>query len=154
MKSTGEVLGIANTLEEAIYKGLIAAGYKMTKQGGVFITVKNPDKSEIGDVAKKYDALGFTLYATKGTAKTLRDYGLDVIEVDKIHENDKDNTLTLIESGKINYVISTSSKGRIPTRDSAAKPLKGTFRVLRRLTLLTLLRNHCKASIRNTARSW
>ena len=118
MKSTGEVLGIANTLEEALYKGLIAAGYKMTKQGGVFITVRNPDKSEIGDIAKKYDELGFTLYATKGTAQTLRNYGLDVIEVDKIHENSKENTLTLIESGKINYVISTSSKGRIPTRDS------------------------------------
>ena len=118
MKSTGEVLGIANTLEEALYKGLIAAGYKMTKQGGVFITVRNPDKKEIGDVAKKYVELGFTLYATKGTAQTLRNYGLDVIEVDKIHENDKENTLTLIESGRINYVISTSSKGRIPTRDS------------------------------------
>ena len=118
MKSTGEVLGIANTLEEALYKGLIAAGYKMKKQGGVFITVRNPDKNEIGAVAKKYNELGFTLYATKGTARTIRDYGLDVIEVDKIHENDKENTLTLIESGKINYVISTSSKGRIPTRDS------------------------------------
>ncbi len=118
MKSTGEVLGIANTLEEALYKGLIAAGYKMKKQGGVFITVRNPDKNEIGAVAKKYNELGFTLYATKGTARTIRDYGLDVIEVDKIHESDKENTLTLIESGKINYVISTSSKGRIPTRDS------------------------------------
>ena len=118
MKSTGEVLGIANTLEEAIYKGLIAAGYKMKKQGGVFITVRDPDKNEIGAVAKKYNELGFTLYATKGTARILRDYGLDVIEVDKIHENDKENTLSLIESGKIQYVISTSSKGRIPTRDS------------------------------------
>lgn len=118
MKSTGEVLGIANTLEEALYKGLIAAGYKMKKHGGVFITVRNPDKSEIGAVAKKYVELGFTLYATKGTANTIRDYGLEVIEVDKIHENEKENTLSLIESGKINYVISTSSKGRIPTRDS------------------------------------
>ncbi len=118
MKSTGEVLGIANTLEEALYKGLIAAGYKMKKHGGVFITVRDPDKNEIGAVAKKYNELGFTLYATKGTARILRDYGLDVIEVDKIHENDRDNTLTLIESGKIQYVISTSSKGRIPTRDS------------------------------------
>ncbi len=118
MKSTGEVLGIANTLEEALYKGLIAAGYKMKKKGGVFITVRDSDKAEIGNVAKKYDMLGFTLYATRGTAKVIRGYGIDVIEVDKIHESDKDNTLTLIESGKINYVISTSSKGRIPTRDS------------------------------------
>ena len=57
MKSTGEVLGIANTLEEALYKGLIAAGYKMKKHGGVFITVRNPDKNEIGAVAKKYNEL-------------------------------------------------------------------------------------------------
>ncbi len=119
MKSTGEVLGIANTLEEALYKGLIGAGYKMKKgSGGVFITVRDPDKNEIGNVAKKYVELGFTLYATKGTARTIRDYGIDVIEVDKIHENSRENTLSLIESGKINYVISTSSKGRIPTRDS------------------------------------
>lgn len=118
MKSTGEVLGIANTLEEALYKGLIAAGYKMKKTGGVFITVKNPDKEEIPAVAGKYAALGFTIYATKGTAQALKDYGIDAIVVDKIHENSENNTLTLIESGKINYVISTSSKGRIPTRDS------------------------------------
>lgn len=118
MKSTGEVLGIAGTLEEALYKGLIAAGYKMKKDGGVFITVRDSDKAEIGDVAKKYYDLGFKIYATAGTADILRDYGIDAVRVKKIHEDENNNTISLIESGKIQYVISTSSKGRIPTRDS------------------------------------
>ncbi len=118
MKSTGEVLGIASTLEEALYKGLVAAGYKMTKSGGVLVTVRDSDKSEVGDLVKKYYELGFEIYATKGTAKILNNYGIKSTIVDKIHESSDVNTLTLIESGKISYVISTSSKGRIPTRDS------------------------------------
>ena len=117
MKSTGEVLGIAQTLEEALYKGLIGAGYTLKKHGGVFITVRNSDKGEIADVAKKFYDLGFSLYATKGTAAVLERAGIPVRVVDKIHESDN-NTLALLESGKINYVISTSTKGRIPTRDS------------------------------------
>ena len=118
MKSTGEVLGIATTLEEALYKGLIAAGYRMKKNGGVFITVRNSDKAEIGEIAKKYYDLGFKLYATQGTAEVLKKYGIDAVEVQKIHQSKNDNTLSLIESGKIQYVISTSAKGRIPSRDS------------------------------------
>ena len=118
MKSTGEVLGIAGTLEEALYKGLIAAGYKMKKKGGVFITVRNSDKGEIGEIAKKYYDLGFNIYATEGTAAVLGKYGIDAVSVKKIHESESNNTLTLIESGKIQYVISTSAKGRIPSRDS------------------------------------
>ena len=118
MKSTGEVLGIAGTLEEALYKGLIAAGYKMKKHGGVFITVRNSDKAEIGEIAKKYADLGFEIYATEGTTKVLNKYGIDAVSVKKIHESDTSNTMTLIESGKIQYVISTSAKGRIPSRDS------------------------------------
>jgi carbamoyl-phosphate synthase large subunit len=117
MKSTGEVLAIANTLEEALYKGLIAAGYKLGKKGGVLLTVRNSDKPEIAHTAKLFHDLGFTLYATKGTATVLQEHGIPTNIVDKIHESDN-NTLTLIESGKIDYVISTSSKGRIPTRDS------------------------------------
>ncbi len=118
MKSTGEVLGIAGSLEEALYKGLIAAGYKMKKDGGVFITVRDSDKAEIGEIAKKYADLGFKIYATEGTTKVLTKYGIDAIAVKKIHESEANNTLTLIESGKVNYVISTSAKGRIPSRDS------------------------------------
>lgn len=121
MKSTGEVLGIAETLEEALYKGLVGAGYKMTKSGGVLITVRNSDKGEIGDVAKKYAELGFKIYATKGTADVLKEYGIDAEVVGKIHES-ADNTLTLIESGKVSYVISTSSKGPYPNARQCENP--------------------------------
>ena len=117
MKSTGEVLGIGKSLDEALYKGLVAAGYKMKKRGGVLITVRDTDKSEIVDTAKRYVELGFTLYATKGTTEILREAGIQATVVNKIHESD-DNVITLLESGKVNYIISTSSKGRLPSRDS------------------------------------
>ena len=118
MKSTGEVLGIAETLEEALYKGLIGAGYKMKRGGGVFVSVRDSDKAEIGNIAKMYADMGFTIYSTTGTADALEPYNIDAVRVKKIHEDENNNTLSLIESGKINYVISTSAKGRIPTRDS------------------------------------
>jgi len=118
MKSTGEVLGLAGTLEEALYKGLVAAGYKMRKgAGGVLITIRDSDKPEIGDIARKFSELGYELYATKGTAEVIRAENMKVNIVDKIHESDN-NCLTLLASGKIDYIISTSSRGRIPTYDS------------------------------------
>ena len=118
MKSTGEVLGVAGTLEEALYKGLIGAGYKMQRGGGVLVTVRNSDKAEIGDIVKKYSDMGFSIYATEGTAEVLKSYNIEASIVKKIHESEHNNTLSLIESGKIQYVISTSAKGRIPSRDS------------------------------------
>lgn len=117
MKSTGEVLGIAPTMTEALYKGLLGAGYSFKKNGGILITVRDTDKNEIGEIADKFAKLGFHLYATEGTAKVLRNIGLSVTLVHKIHESEH-NTITLLESGKINYIISTSAKGRTPARDS------------------------------------
>ena len=117
MKSTGEVLAVASSLEESLYKGLIAAGYKLGHKGGVLITVRDTDKREIPQTAKAFYDLGFEIYATKGTAEVLTEHGIPCTAVAKIHEAEE-NTLTLIESGKVSYVISTSSKGRIPTRDS------------------------------------
>ena len=117
MKSTGEVLGIGCNLQEALFKGLIAAGYKMHKKGGVFISVRDGDKHEVADIAKKFNYLGFKLYATEGTAKAISSAGIPESIVKKIHESD-DNPLTLLESGKIQYILSTSAKGRLPARDS------------------------------------
>ncbi len=117
MKSTGEVLGIGNNLEEALYKGLVASGHNMKRGGGVFITVRDQDKPEIGEIAKKFARMGFEIYATTGTAMVLAKVGLSVKIVDKIHESSV-NTITLLESKKVNYVISTSAKGRNPARDS------------------------------------
>ncbi len=121
MKSTGEVLGLGKNIEEALYKGLVAAGYKMTPVGsgknGVFFSVRESDKVEICDIAKKFCGLGFELYATRGTARVLEQNGLAVKTVNKIHQNPDDNTVTLLESGKISYIISTSAKGRNPATD-------------------------------------
>jgi carbamoyl-phosphate synthase large subunit len=117
MKSTGEVLGIGKNLKEALYKGLVAAGYKLSKRGGVFITVRDIDKPEIAQVAKKFDSLGFSLYATAGTAGTLKGAGLKVEIINKISESADNNTMSLLESGKLAYIISTSEKGRNPAND-------------------------------------
>ena len=138
MKSTGEVLGIANTMEEALFKGLVAAGYKLYKKGGVFITVRDPDKPENADIPKKFVELGFRFYATEGTAAVLGEAGMPVETVKKIHKAlpGEENTLSLIESGKINYVISTSSKGRIPTRDDVRIRRKAIERNIPCLTAL------------------
>lgn len=117
MKSTGEVLGIGNNMKEALYKGLVASGSKMEKTGGVFISVRNSDKAEISEIAKKFSKMDFKLYATMGTAAVLMKSGLNVNVIDKIHEG-PNNTISLLESKKVNYVISTSAKGRNPARDS------------------------------------
>ncbi|MCL2366100.1 MAG: carbamoyl-phosphate synthase large subunit [Oscillospiraceae bacterium] len=133
MKSTGEVLGIASTREEALYKGMRAAGYKMNKKGGIFISVKDQDKAQMIHVAHKFAKLGFSLYATGGTAEKLKSVGLEIIEVGKIYEGEN-NVLPLIESGKISYVISTSTKGRDPDRDSVKMRRKAVERSVPCLT--------------------
>jgi carbamoyl-phosphate synthase large subunit len=117
MKSTGEVLGLGKNLQEALYKGLVAAGYKMKKSGGVLITVRPSDRAEIVGVAQKLISCGFSLFATPGTARFLSAKGFLVSSVEKIHESPHNNTATLLESGKLSYIISTSEKGRDPAFD-------------------------------------
>ncbi len=125
MKSTGEVLGIAPTRQEAIYKGMVAAGWKMIHPGtnkerpeAVLFSVRQSDLPELPALAKKYADLGFKLYATSGNASTIERSGMEVTYVAKVHENYNDNVMTLLESGKIDYVISTSAKGRDPVAES------------------------------------
>lgn len=123
MKSTGEVLGIAPTVEEAIYKGMLAAGWKMIhpaqkKDAAVLFSVRQSDLPELPALAKKYYDLGFKLYATSGNASTIERSGMEVTHVAKVHENYNDNVMTLLESGKIDYVVSTSAKGRDPVAES------------------------------------
>ena len=117
MKSTGEVLGIATDYKHALLKGVIAAGYKIRRDCGVLITVKDGDKREIVPVAGRLAKLGFELYATGGTAKVLNSEMVPTNAVRKIGEG-KPDIISLLESGKIGYVISTDAKGRIPTLDS------------------------------------
>ena len=135
MKSTGEVLGVGKSLEEALFKGLTAAGYNMQKHGGVFISVRDTDKFEIPDIARKYAELGFELYATEGTARVLAEAGIKSQVIGKIHESSF-NAMTLLDSGKVQYVISTSAKGRLPNRDSVKIRRKAVERAIPCLTSL------------------
>lgn len=127
MKSTGEVLGIAKTFKEALLKGLVASGLKIKRNGGVFITVRDNDKPEIIKIADKFASLGFDIYATAGTAKLLNSNFIPANAVKKIHEG-QPNTLDLLESGKIDYVISTSEKGRMPQYDDVKIRRRATER--------------------------
>ena len=135
MKSTGEVLGIAHTFEEALLKGLTAAGYKMKRSGGVLMTVRDSDKQELIKIADKFATLGFELYATPGTASTLNKNMIATNVVPK-HKDGKNNVITLLDSGKIDYVISTSEKGREPAKDSVKIRRKAVERSIACLTSL------------------
>lgn len=133
MKSTGEVLGVGKTLEEALYKGLLGAGYNMTTRGGVFLSVRDRDKAEIIHPARQLAMLGFTLYATPGTCQTLETAGISSIRVPDMHE-DMNAIIALLESGKIQYVISTSNRGVLPTYNSVRLRRKAVERAIACLT--------------------
>lgn len=117
MKSTGEVLGIGKNFQEAIYKGLVAAGYTMKKDGNILITVRDQDKAEIAAIGKKFAQMGFSVYATAGTAYTLRQAGISVTVLPKISEDAAHNPMTVLRAGGFSYVISTSQQGRNPAED-------------------------------------
>ena len=136
MKSTGEVLGIAHNFHDALLKGLVAAGNRMKKSGGVFISVRDGDKQEVLEVADKFASMGFDIYATSGTASNLNRNMIAASSVKKIHEDPDNNVLTLLDSGKIDYVISTSEKGRLPAKDSVRIRRKAVERSIVCLTSL------------------
>jgi carbamoyl-phosphate synthase large subunit len=135
MKSTGECLGIARNFADALFKGLVAAGYKMKRSGGVLISVRDTDKQEIIGVADKFARLGFEIYATSGTASVLNRNMIAANVVKKVSEGEP-NIMTLLESGKIDYVISTSEKGRKPARDSVKLRRKSVERSICCLTAI------------------
>ena len=120
MKSTGEVLGIAKTFEEALLKGLVAAGYKLEDRGGVLITVQDTDKNEIPTIASKFERLGFELYATPNTALALNKQMIATNSVRRVTE-DSPNVMDLLDSGKIQYLISTSKGGANPKVNETVK---------------------------------
>ena len=135
MKSTGECLGIGGTFEDALLKGLIAAGYDLKKEGGVLISVRDSDKQEIIPIADRLSRMGFELYGTSGTANVLNHNMIATNLVRKISEGEP-NTITLLESGKIHYMISTSEKGRMPARDSVKMRRKSVERSICCLTAI------------------
>ncbi len=116
MKSTGEVLGISKDFSEALYKGLLGAGFKMSTTGNILITVRDTDKPEMLTIAQGFNELGYNIYSTEGTAKFLMKNGVPATTVHKIGEGEPD-ILDLLQEGRFNMVINTATKGRRPDRD-------------------------------------
>lgn len=115
---------------------MTAAGYKLKgKHGNVLITVKDSDKQEIIPIAEKFAKLGYTLYATAGTALTLNSNMVAANTVRKLQEQEP-NIDTLLESGKIDYVISTATTGREPQLDDVRIRRKTVERSIPCLTSL------------------
>ncbi|MBP3731352.1 MAG: ATP-grasp domain-containing protein, partial [Mailhella sp.] len=118
MRSTGEVMGVARTFDEAFLKSQLGAGQALPTFGKVFISVNDRDKQFVADLAQSYADLGFDLLATRGTAKLLKESGLDVQTVLKVHEG-RPNIVDMIKNGEVAMVINTAS-GKRTNHDSRA----------------------------------
>ena len=116
MKSTGECLGIAKSFNEALYKAFLGAGIQLPKHKQMIITVKDADKPEAVGVAKRFEALGYRIYATRSTAKYLQEHGVNALRVNKISQ-ESPNVMDLILGHKIDLVIDTPTQGRDKSRD-------------------------------------
>ena len=116
MKSTGECLGIAKTFNEALYKAFLGAGIDLPKHKQMIITVKDADKGEAIEIGRRFEKLGYTIYATRSTAKALNDAGVKARKVNKIQQ-ESPTVMDLILGHKIDLVIDTPTQGRDKTRD-------------------------------------
>ena len=116
MKSTGECLGIAKTFNEALYKAFIGAGIKLPKHKNMIMTLKDADKEEGIEIARRFEKIGYRIYATRGTAKVLQEAGVNAIRTNNI-EQESPNLLDLILGHKIDLVIDTPSQGVEHSRD-------------------------------------
>lgn len=136
MKSTGEVLGIDKDFESALYKGLLGAGYDLEKGNeGVLMTVKDADKEETVPLAKKFMQAGYQIYATAGTHDYLGKYGIPSVKLNKFNDPEP-NTNVIFDTGKIDFVVSTSKVGRDPAVQSVQMRRKAIERSIITLTSL------------------
>ncbi|HCD43154.1 MAG TPA: carbamoyl-phosphate synthase large subunit [Lachnoclostridium sp.] len=116
MKSTGECLGIAKTFNEALYKAFAGAGIKLPRHKNMIITVKDSDKEEIIDIARRFQAQGYKIFSTSGTARALNSHGIKAFMVRKL-EQESPNLLDLILGHEIDLVIDTPTQGADRSRD-------------------------------------
>ena len=116
MKSTGECLGIAKTFNEALYKAFLGAGIDLPKHKRMIITVKDADKGEAIEIGRRFAKLGYTIYATRSTAKALNDAGVKANKVNKLQQ-ESPTVMDLILGHKIDLVIDTPTQGRDKSRD-------------------------------------
>ena len=116
MKSTGECLGIAKDFNEALYKAFLGAGVNLPKHKNIIITVKDADKHEVIEIGRRFEKLGYTIYATKSTAAALNEAGVKARKVNKISQ-ESPTVMDLILGHKIDLVIDTPTQGRDKSRD-------------------------------------
>lgn len=110
MKSTGECLGIAKTFNEALYKAFLGAGINLPRHKKMIMTVKDADKPEAVEIARRFEAIGYRIYATRSTAKALQAGGVHAVRTNKI-EQEAPNLMDLILGHEIDLVIDTPSQG-------------------------------------------
>ena len=116
MKSTGECLGIGTNFNEALYKAFLGAGVDLPKHKQVIITVKDADKGEAIEIGRRFEKLGYTIYATRSTAAALNEAGVKARKVNKISQ-ESPTVMDLILGHKIDLVIDTPTQGRDKSRD-------------------------------------
>ncbi|MBO4375077.1 MAG: carbamoyl-phosphate synthase large subunit [Lachnospiraceae bacterium] len=116
MKSTGECLGISRDMNEALYKAFLGAGISLPKHRQVIITVKDADKPEIVNIGKRFEALGYKIYATRSTANFLVNNGVNALKVNNIHQ-ESPNIEDLILGHRIDLVVDTPTQGFNKNRD-------------------------------------
>ena len=116
MKSTGECLGIAKTFHEALYKAFLGAGIDLPRHKQMIITVKDADKGEAIEIARRFEKLGYIIYATRSTAAALKEAGIKARKVNKINQ-ESPTVMDLILGHRIDLVIDTPTQGRDKSRD-------------------------------------
>ena len=116
MKSTGECLGIGKSFNEALYKAFAGAGIRLPRYKKMIITVRDSEKAKTVEIAKRFAALGYTIYSTSGTAKFLNERGINAIYVRKLEEEGP-NILDLILSHEIDLVIDIPKQGVARSKD-------------------------------------
>ena len=116
MKSTGECLGIAKTFEEALYKAFLGSGVNLPKHKKMIITVNDADKKDAISIGRRFEALGYEIYATRSTAKVLNENGVKAIKVNKLSQ-ESPTVIDLLLEHKIDIVVDTPTQGRDKTRD-------------------------------------
>ncbi|MCR4945467.1 MAG: carbamoyl-phosphate synthase large subunit [Lachnospiraceae bacterium] len=116
MKSTGECLGISKNFDEALYKAFLGAGVELPKHKQMIITLKDADQPEAVDLVKRFQALGYIVYATRGTAEYLASQGVKVRRVNKLHQ-ESPTVMDLLLGHRIDLVINTPTQGRDKSRD-------------------------------------
>ncbi len=116
MKSTGECLGIAKTFNEALYKAFLGAGVDLPRHKQMIITVKDADKGEAVEIGRRFEKLGYKIYATRSTAAALNEAGVKARKVNKISQ-ESPTVMDLILGHRIDLVIDTPTQGRDKSRD-------------------------------------